>query len=96
MRRFISAAAVGLCLFSASAFAANVLVGSGPDTSYFVLESPNLGVQIYEIRYTYSASVAQDGYTLLSSVLGATPSVTVSLTNSGTAAQPNLDRKSVV
>lgn len=86
---FLPAAAAGFCLLSSATHAANILVGSGADTSYFVLESPNLGSRTYEISYTYDAQAMQDGFTLLNSLLGADSMLTADLANFGTATEPN-------
>ena len=88
-RGFLPAAVAGFCLLSSSTHAANILVGSGPDTSYFVLESPNLGTRTYEISYTYDAAAMQDGFTMLDSLLGADATLTADIGNFGPASEPN-------
>ena len=88
-RGFLPATAAGFCLFSSATYAANILVGSGPDTSYFVLESPNIGSRTYEISYTYDASAMQDGFSMLDSLLGADAMLTADFANFGTAMDPN-------
>jgi hypothetical protein len=89
-RGFLLAAFAGACLLPSSiSNAANVIIGSGPDTSYLVLQSTNLGIRTYEINYTFGSSAAQDGYFLLSQVLGSVPTLTAALTNYGSAATPN-------
>lgn len=86
---FLSAAVAGFCLLSSETHAANILVGSGPDTSFFVLESPNLGTRTYEISYTYDVMVMQDGFTLLSSLLSEDSTLTADIANFGSAIEPN-------
>jgi hypothetical protein len=88
-RGFLPAAVAGLCLLSSATHAANILVGTGPDTSYFVLESPNLGSRTYEISYTYDAMAMQDGFTLLNSLFGADSMLTADIVNYGPAMAPN-------
>src|SRR5690606_30011783 len=56
------AAAVSLTGYAG---AANIIVGSGPDVSYYVLESPNIGSRTYEVYYTYDAFAPLDGWALL-------------------------------
>ena len=48
-------AIAGTCLFSSISNAANIIVGTGNDTSYLVLQSTNLGVRTYVVRYTFSS-----------------------------------------
>lgn len=74
-RGFLLAVLAGACLLPSVSSAANVIVGSGSDTSYLVLQSPNLGLRTYEIHYTYSSGTAQDGYFLLSQVLASESSL---------------------
>lgn len=88
-RGIFLAVLAGSCLLSSVSNAATTVVGSGPDTSYYVLESPNLGVRTYEVHYTYSPSQMQDEFFLLSQVLAADTSLTVSLGNFGTPSVPN-------
>lgn len=88
-RGFLLVAIAGTCLLPSISIAANIIVGTGNDTSYLVLQSTNLGVRTYVIHYTYSAGTSQDGYSLLSQVLALDNSVTASLSNFGTLATPN-------
>lgn len=85
---FLAVVVAGACLLPSASRAATV-VGTGPDTSYLVLESPNLGVRTYEIHYTYIPSQQQDGYFLLSQVLSFDNTLTVDLGNIGTVEEPN-------
>jgi hypothetical protein len=66
-RGLLLAAIAGACLFPATSDAM-ISVGSGPDVSHFSLESPNLGVREYEIRYTYNATAPKDAYFLLNQI----------------------------
>ncbi|TAG08301.1 MAG: PEP-CTERM sorting domain-containing protein [Verrucomicrobia bacterium] len=81
--------AAGLCLCSSISTAFTLSLGSGPDVSYFVLESPNLGQRLYEVSYTYNSVTPQDAYFLLEQVLVADPAVSASIVNFGSAASPN-------
>lgn len=87
---FFLAVLANTCLFPSVSSAATIVIGSGPDSSYFVLESPNLGTRIYEVHYTYSAETFQDGFTLLKQVLSSVPLISAGLINYGTVSQPNL------
>jgi hypothetical protein len=89
-RGFLAVVIAGACLLPSVSSAATILVGSGPDTSFLVLESPNLGARTYEIRYTYNASASQDGYFLLSQVVTFDSNYTLDLNNDyGTPSAPN-------
>lgn len=89
-RGFLAVVIAGVCLLPSISSAATTVVGTGPDTSYYVLQSPNLGVRTYEVRYTYNASLLQDEYFLITQVLAGDTSLTASLDNSfGTPSNPN-------
>ncbi len=88
-RGFLLVVLAGTCLLPSVSSAATTVVGTGPDTSYLVLESPNLGVRTYEIHYTYIPSQLQDGYFLLSQALAVDTAITVNLGNIGTMSDPN-------
>jgi hypothetical protein len=79
----------GACLLPSVSCAATTVVGMGPDTSYLVIESPNLGARTYEIHYTYNSSASQDGYFLLSQVVAFDSNYALSLSNYGSMASPN-------
>lgn len=68
-RGFLAVVIAGICLLPSVSSAATTVVGTGPDTSYFVLESPNMGVRSYEIRYTFNSTTPQDAGFLLNQVL---------------------------
>ncbi len=82
-RGFLLAVVAGTCLFPSISHAANIIVGTGNDTSYFVLQSPNLGVRTYEVRYTYSPATPQDGYFLLDRIRTIDSSISLALSNFG-------------
>ena len=88
-RGFLAVVIAGACLLPSVSSAATIVVGTGPDTSYYVLESPNLGVRTYEIHYTYIPSQQQDEFFLLSQVLSYDNTITVNLGNFGTVSAPN-------
>lgn len=88
-RGFFLAVLAGACLLPSVSNAAITVIGSGSDTSYLVLESPNLGVRTYEIHYTYNSGTTQDGYFLLSQVLASESSITSGLLNYGSPSSPN-------
>jgi hypothetical protein len=87
-RGFLLAVLAGACLLPSVSSAAVTVIGSGPDSSFLVLQSPNLGLRTYEVHYTYNSG-NQDGYFLLSQVLGSDTSVTSGLTNYGSTLAPN-------
>jgi hypothetical protein len=76
-RGFLRAAAVGICLLHASAQASTILIGSGADSSFFLLESPNLGQRNYEIRYTHDPATPKDGAFLLQQIIASDSSVLI-------------------
>jgi hypothetical protein len=83
-RGFLLAVLAGVCLLPSISRAAYINVGTGNDTSYLVLESPNLGTQTYAVNYTYDMNQPQDGYFLLSQVAQATTStLTMDIINYG-------------
>jgi len=47
--------------------------GTGPDTSYLILESPNIGLREYAVHYTYDPAVPMGSYDLLKIVEAAEP-----------------------
>lgn len=73
-RGIFLAVLAGSCLLPSVSNAAVTVIGSGPDSSFLVLQSPNLGIRTYEINYTYNSGT-QDGYFLLSQVLAAETSL---------------------
>jgi hypothetical protein len=88
-RGSLLAALAGLCLHPAISHAAVLTVGTGNDTSFLVLESPNLGSRTYEIRYTYDSGLPQTAKFLIDQVLAAESTLTVAFLNFGTAESPN-------
>ena len=88
-RGVILAVLAGVCLLPSVSTAAITVVGTGADSSFLVLESPNLGVRSYEVHYTYNSGSSQDTYFLLSVVLSADPLLTAGVGNFGTSSAPN-------
>lgn len=86
-RRFAATflAALALLCFVPAARAAAVDIGNGPVTSFFVLESPNLGIRDFRIHHNGVA----DAYGLLQLVLAHDPSVAAVIFNFGSLAAPN-------
>ncbi len=78
----------GACLFAGNLHAANIVIGTGADASYLVLESGNIGVRTYEVRYD-SSSGPFDSKFLLDQVLANDSSVTMSFSNFGSVSEPN-------
>ena len=85
--RCVSAAAF-LLLPALSSTAATLVVGSGPDASFLVLESSQLGVRTYEIRYD-ATSGPKDGKFLFDQALAADATLVATFFNFGTVAEPN-------
>jgi hypothetical protein len=75
IRRTISAVIVAgtLCLHAAQA--STIVIGSGPDSSFFLIESPNVGSRTYQIHYTYDPFDPKDGAFLLQQIVGSDSSV---------------------
>ena len=88
-RGIFLAVLAGLCLLPSVSNAAISVIGSGPDSSFLVLESPNLGVRTYEVHYTYNSGSAQDSYFLLNVVLSSDSLLTAAIGNFGTPSAPN-------
>jgi hypothetical protein len=88
-RGFLLAVLAGTCLFSSISHAANILVGSGSDISYLVLQSPNLGVRTYEVRYTYNSSSPTDAAFLLAQAKAGDAELNYTLLNYGSPSSPN-------
>ncbi len=73
---FLLAAAGVYCLAAGlTTQAAPIPIGSGPDRSYFVIESPNIGTRTYEIRYTHNPASPRDGAFLLNQIISADSSL---------------------
>lgn len=87
-RGFLLVVLAGACLLPSVSSAAITVVGTGPDSSFLILESPNLGIRTYEIRYTYNSGNPQDAWFLLDQV-ASEESYTVAKTNYGTLSEPN-------
>jgi len=68
--------------------AANIIVGTGSDTSYLILESTNLGVRSYEVHYTYNSSAPQDSAFLVGQAVAGDSALGVSLSDFGNAQFP--------
>ncbi len=70
--------------------AALIQVGTGTDTSYFVIESPNIGVREYAISYTYDPiNDPLGGTDLLDLIAAEDSSISFDILNFGTVSQPN-------
>lgn len=64
-RAFVASVFAGVLSFSGFAEAANVVVGTGSDYSFFVLESPTIGSVTYEVYYNHNPLAPLDSYALL-------------------------------
>jgi hypothetical protein len=72
-----------------TAEAAAIVLGTGPDSAFYVLESPNIGSRTYEIRYTYNESEPLDGWDLLQVVDSYESELSVQAFNFGSEEAPN-------
>jgi hypothetical protein len=72
-----------------AAHAASIILGSGADTAYFVLESPNIGTRTYEIHFTHNASDPLDGWDLIQMVDSHESDLSVEAFNFGSEEAPN-------
>jgi hypothetical protein len=88
-REILLTVLAGACLCIHHTEAANILVGAGSSTSYLVLQSPNLGVRTYEVRYEFNSGAPQDTYFLLTQVFASDPGYSSTIFNFGTALAPN-------
>lgn len=79
-----------LLLTSPCLHAALIRVGTGPDTSYFTLETPNLGIRQYAVNYHYDPLANPLGGTALLKVIEASdPELSLTINDFGTPSQPN-------
>lgn len=70
--------------------AALIQVGSGPDTSYLTLESPNLGLRQYAVNYSYDpVDNPLGGAGLLRIIEAEDPAVSFTINDFGSPEQPN-------
>lgn len=93
-RTFVLSALAGIGLLSCVSHAATIVIGTGDVSSYLVLESGNLGVRNYEIRYD-SSSGPHDSKFLLDQALIGDTSLTMAFTNYGTPSAPNFIMDSI-
>lgn len=87
-RNFIRSIVAGLCLLPIVSKAANIVVGTGNDRSYLVLESGNLGVRTYEIRYDASSG-PHDAKFLIDQAMAGDNTLTAIFFNYGDTNNPN-------
>ncbi|MEM6911273.1 MAG: hypothetical protein AAF555_06780 [Verrucomicrobiota bacterium] len=87
LRIFFAAA---LAWLPSNTFSAAIAVGSGPDSSFFLIESPNVGQRLYEVSYTHDSENPFDGFFLFESLLNADPELDAIVNNFGTEEAPNI------
>jgi hypothetical protein len=87
-RGIFLAVLAGSCLLPSVSNAANIIVGTGNDTSYLILESANLGVRTYEVHYTYNSTTPQDSAFLIAQAVAGDSALGVSLGNYPTVPFP--------
>lgn len=69
--------------------AALITIGSGPDTSYFTLETPNVGLRQYAVRYDAASGGLRGGSALLQLIDAADPAISFEISDFGSPTQPN-------
>jgi len=81
--KYAAALAVVLCAWplTTTAMAVTIKVGSGPLTSHFVLESPNVGTRVYDVHYGNGGPTPVDAYDLFDAILAADPLVSATVWN---------------
>ena len=72
-----------------AAEAATIVLGSGSDSAFYVLESPNIGTRTYEIRFTHNEADPLDGWDLLQVVDSYESDLSVQAFNFGSEEAPN-------
>ena len=88
-RVLLAAILVPLVVFGHSANA-QILVGTGEDVSYAVIEAePFRAPLVYEYHYTYDPSAPLDGYALLSAIDAKDDSLSLSFLSFGTDESPS-------
>jgi hypothetical protein len=88
--RVFLAAIFGLTIAFHAPGNAQVVVGTGTDVSYAVIEANAFGDPlIYEYHYNYDALEPLDGYDLLTAIDSADPALTLSFQNFGDEESPN-------
>ncbi len=79
----------GSAAFLAAAHSA-IVVGTGNDISYLVIEAAEFGAPLeYEFHYTFDAMAAIDSYTMITAIDAADASLSFDFTNYGTSDAPN-------
>lgn len=72
-----------------AAEAASIVLGSGSDSAFYVLESPNIGTRTYEIHFTHNEADPLDGWDLLQIVDSHESDLSLEAFNFGSEAAPN-------
>lgn len=78
-----------LVLVSANLNAAIITIGSGPDVSYFTLETPNIGLRQYAVRHNLADNTPAGGTFLLELIDAGDLDITFAINNFGGPDQPN-------
>jgi len=88
-RSFFALLGGTLVVTSSITHAANIVVGSGTHSSTVVIESPNVGQNVYEVFYDYDPGDPLDGYDLLAAIDASDDSLEMSFINYGSVESPN-------
>jgi hypothetical protein len=78
-----------LTVVPANLHAALINIGSGPDVSYFTLETPNVGVRQYAINYDAAVEGPAGGTFLLNLIDDEDPAISFVINDFGIPSQPN-------
>ncbi|MFZ4681979.1 MAG: hypothetical protein ACOYMS_05725 [Terrimicrobiaceae bacterium] len=98
LRNLLAAAAVLAAVSPVSAQTLNGTYGTGPDTSYLVIQAADFGMEPlwYAFNYTYVPGNPLDGYAMLSTVVAGDPLLDAVILNFGTLAEPNYFVDSII
>jgi hypothetical protein len=91
LRNLLAAVAVLAAVSSVPAQTLTGSYGSGPDTSYLVIQAADFGAEplFYAFNYTYEPGNPLDGYAMLSTVVAGDPLLDAVILNFGTVSEPN-------
>jgi len=89
LKTLAALALAGALAGTGAADAAAIVLGTGADSAWFVLESPNIGSRTYEIHFTYNESAPLDGWALFQVVDSYESDLSVEAFNFGSEAEPN-------
>ena len=91
LRNLLAAVAILAAAASVPAQTLTGTYGTGPDTSYLVIQAADFGAEPlwYAFNYTYEPGNPLDGYAMLSTVVAGDPLLDAVILNFGTVSAPN-------